>query len=69
MAAIKTKTCKCDPYYTCKACRASNTYTYAEIGDMMGISHQAVWEIEKKAMNKLRNNLKLLGYDTIEEVL
>lgn len=61
--------CKCDPYYTCKACRVATTYTYEQIGDMLGISHQAVWEIEKRAIKKLRNNLQLLGYTTLEEVL
>jgi len=63
------KFCKCDSYYTCKACRVSNTYTYEEIGSMMGISHQAVWEIEKRAVKKLRYNVELLGYKTLEEIL
>jgi len=63
------KFCKCDAHYTCKACRVATTYTYDEIGDMLGISHQAVWEIEKRAIKKLRNNLQLLGYTTLEEVL
>lgn len=68
MAKIKS-TCKCDPYYTCKACQRVNTYTYEQIGAMMGISHQAVWEIEKRAVKKLRYNLELLGYKTLEEIL
>ena len=38
----KTKTCKCDPWYTCKACRRVDTYTYDQIGEALGISHQAV---------------------------
>jgi len=29
-------------------------YTYQEIADEMGISFQAVWEIEKRALMKLR---------------
>jgi len=66
---MKHKSCKCDPYYTCKACRKTNIYTYAEIGEMLGITHQAVWEIEKKALRKFKNNLQLLGYNSIEEVL
>ena len=66
---LKNKACKCDPYYTCKACRRTDIYTYDEIGTMMGISHQAVWEIEKRAINKLRNNLYLLGYNSLEEIL
>jgi DNA-directed RNA polymerase specialized sigma subunit len=36
---------------------------------MMGISHQAVCEIEKRAIKKLRNNLYLLGYNSLEELL
>ena len=63
------KGCKCDPYYTCKACRRVDTYTYDQIGDILGISHQAVQQIEKRALNKLKNNLYLLGYNSIEEVL
>lgn len=66
---MKSKQCKCDPYYTCKACRKIDIYTYDEIGSMMGISHQAVWEIEKRAMRKFKNNLQLLGYSSLEEVL
>lgn len=65
----KIKQCKCDDYYTCKACRRTDIYTYQEIGAMMGISHQAVWEIEKRAINKLKNNLYLLGYNSLEEIL
>ena len=63
------KACKCDLYYTCKACRRADTYTYDQIGDILGISHQAVCQIEKRALQKLRNNLYLLGYNSIEEVL
>ena len=66
---LKNKACKCDPWYTCKACRRTDIYTYEQIGTMMGISHQAVWEIEKRAINKLRNNLQLLGYNSLEEIL
>jgi DNA-directed RNA polymerase specialized sigma subunit len=36
---------------------------------MLGVSHQAVCEIEKRALNKLRNNLYLLGYNSLEEIL
>jgi len=36
---------------------------------MMGISHQAVCEIEKKAIRKFKNNLQLLGYNSLEEIL
>ena len=49
---MKTKACKCDPHYTCKACRRVDTYTYDQIGDILGISHQAVWEIERRALNQ-----------------
>ena len=66
---MKTKTCKCDPHYTCKACKKTDTYTYDEIGEVLGISHQAVWEIERRAINKLKNNLYLLGYNSLEEIL
>lgn len=65
----KTKSCKCDPYYTCKTCRRTNIYTYDEIGTMMGISHQAVWEIEKRALRKLEYNFKLLGYNKLGDLL
>ena len=65
----KNKACKCDPWYTCKACRKVTTYTYDQIGDILGISHQAVWEIEKRAIRKLENNLKLLGYNSLEDIL
>ena len=63
------KQCKCDTYYTCKACRRVNIYTYDQIGDILGISHQAVWEIEKRAIRKFKNNLQLLGYNSLEEIL
>jgi hypothetical protein len=66
---MKPKQCKCDPYYTCKACRKANIYTYEEIGSMLGVSHQAVWEIEKRAIRKFKNNLQLLGYNSLEELL
>jgi DNA-binding XRE family transcriptional regulator len=66
---MKTKHCKCDPYYTCKACRRVDIYTYDEIGNILGISHQAVWEIERRALRKVENNLKLLGYNSLEEIL
>lgn len=64
-----TKDCKCNEYYTCKACRKANTYTYEEIGAMMGISRQMVQYIEKKAIQNFQDKLKLLGYNSIEEVL
>ena len=66
---MKPRLCKCDPYYTCKACRRANIYTYEEIGSMLGVSHQAVWEIEKRAIQKFKNNLQLLGYNSLEEIL
>ena len=66
---MKSKNCKCDPYYTCKSCRRIDIYTYEEIGSILGISHQAVWEIERRALHKAENLFKLLGYNSIEEVL
>jgi hypothetical protein len=36
---------------------------------MMGISHQAVWEIEKRALRKLEYNFKLLGYNKLGDLL
>lgn len=66
---LKNKVCSCNQYYTCKTCRASNTYTYEQIGAMMGISRQMVQYIEKQALKKFRNNLKLLGYEQLEEIL
>jgi hypothetical protein len=36
---------------------------------MIGVSHQAVWEIEKRALRKFKNNLELLGYNSLEEIL
>lgn len=66
---MKSKVCKCDPNYTCKACRKTDIFTYDEIGEALGISHQAVWQIEQRAKNKMLNALKLLGYNSIEEVL
>lgn len=65
----KNKSCSCTDYYTCRACRSSTIYTYAEIGAMMGISHQRVQQIEAKALQKFKNNLQLLGINSIEEVL
>ena len=32
----------------------SKIYTYQEIADEIGVTHQAVWEIEKRALMKLR---------------
>ena len=66
---MKLNNCPCNEYYTCKEHRIRTHYTHAEIGAMMGISRQMVQYIEKKAMNKFKNNLKLLGYDSLEEVL
>ena len=66
---MRANKCKCDPYYTCKVCRRVDIYTYEQIGDMLGISHQAAHEIEKKAINKLRYNLQLLGYNSLKELL
>ena len=65
----KKKSCKCDPHYTCKAYRRVDTYTYDEIGTMLGISHQSAWEIEQRVINKLRSKLYLLGYNSLEEIL
>lgn len=56
-----TKICKCDPYYTCKACRLGEGATYKEIAADLGISHQAVWEIEKRALLKLKKILDEKG--------
>lgn len=69
MTVKKNKACKCDPHYTCKACRKNDIFTYDEIGEMLGISHQAVWEIEQRAKKKMLSALQLLGYNSIEEVL
>lgn len=66
---IKNKQCSCTEYYTCRACRTSTVYTYAEIGALLGISHQRVQQIETKALQKFKNNLQLLGINSIEEVL
>lgn len=66
---MRANKCKCDPYYTCKACRRVDIYTYEQIGAMLGITHQAVYEIEKRAINKIRNNLQLLGYNSLKELL
>lgn len=41
--------------------------TYQEIGDSLGISHQAAWEIEKRAISKINKRLAELGI-TIEDV-
>ena len=65
----KNKNCNCNQYYTCRACRCSTIYTYAEIGALLGISHQRVQQIEQKALRKFKNNLQLLGINSIEEVL
>jgi DNA-directed RNA polymerase specialized sigma subunit len=64
-----SKKCLCNEYYTCKACRRIDIYTYAEIGDLLGLSHQRVQQIERRALQKFRNNLELLGYHSLEEVL
>lgn len=62
---MSDKTCKCDPYYTCKSCRISEGATYQEIAKDLGISHQAVWEIEKRALAKVKKLLEL--YDITKE--
>lgn len=59
------KTCKCDPYYTCKSCRVGEGASYKQIADDLGISHQAVWEIEKRALLKVKKLLEL--YDITKE--
>jgi len=61
--------CKCDTYYTCKLCRTDKLMTYEEIGKQLGVSRQMVQHIEKQAIKKFINNMKLLGYNSIEEVL
>ena len=62
---MNAKTCKCDPYYTCKSCRIAEGATYQEIAKDLGISHQAVWEIEKRALAKVKKLLEL--YDITKE--
>ena len=62
---MTSKVCKCDPYYTCKACRIAEGATYQEIANDLGISHQAVWEIEKRALAKVKKLLEL--YDITKE--
>lgn len=64
---MTSKTCKCDAYYTCKACRIAEGATYQEIANDLGISHQAVWEIEKRALAKVKKLLEL--YDITTEDL
>lgn len=46
--------------------------TYQEIGDSLGISHQATWEIERRAINKIAKRLEELGIsidDLSEDIL
>lgn len=59
------QSCKCDKYYTCKACRLGEGATYKEIANDLGISHQAVHEIEKRALAKVKKLLEL--YDITRE--
>lgn len=59
------KTCKCSPYYTCKFCRLDGGATYQQIANDLGISHQAVREIEKRALAKVKKLLEL--YDITKE--
>lgn len=66
---LKLKSCKCDTHYTCKTCRKRHIYTYDEIGTLLGISHQRVAQIEKTALRKFKNNLQLLGFNSLEEIL
>lgn len=40
--------------------------TYQEIGEALGVSHQAIWEIEKRAIIKLQKKLIDAGF-TIED--
>lgn len=68
-ASMKTKNCKCDIHYACKACRPVDIYTYEQIASVLGITHQAVWEIERRALKKLAYNFKLLGYNSLEDIL
>lgn len=51
-----------------QANNATRTYTITEIGQMLGISHQRVTQIEQNALRKLRNALKLLGYDHFRDL-
>ena len=62
---MMSKPCKCDKYYTCKACRLGDGATYKEIANDLGISHQAVHEIERRALAKVAKLLKL--YDLKKE--
>lgn len=64
-----TKQCKCDTYYTCVTCRRADTFTYEQIGLMLGISHQRVQQIERKALEKMYNAFKLLNINTMEDLL
>lgn len=41
--------------------------TYQQIAQVLGVSHQAVWEIEKRAINKIRKQLQAKGV-TLEEM-
>lgn len=40
--------------------------TYQEIAQEIGVSHQAIWEIEKRIITKLQKRLMDEGY-TIED--
>lgn len=47
----------------------STIYTYEQIGAMMGISHQRVQQIERRALEKMYNAFKLLNIHTMEDIL
>lgn len=57
--------CKCDAYYTCRACRIGEGKTYQEIAQDLGVSHQRVMQIEKRALEKVKKLLAL--YDITKE--
>lgn len=47
---------------------AVRTYTVNEVAQVLGVSHQRVTQIEQRALRKLRDALKLLGYDHLEDL-
>ena len=42
--------------------------TYQEIAKELGVSHQAVWEAERRALAKIKQRLENQGY-TLEDFL
>lgn len=47
---------------------ATRTYTVTEIAEILGVSHQRVTQIEQRALRKLRDALRLLGYEHLEDL-